>query len=89
MPPNEDDSVKLAVAVNDITWIKQTMTETRDTVNDVRDYVKNQATKRDIEVLDVRLRRVEGQIKWIMGGLAFLGLAISVIIELIRAGVIK
>lgn len=74
MPPNEDDAVKLAVAVNDIKWIKDTMTETRDSVKELSEYIKHQdekyAQQSDVEKLELRVRKVEQKLKWYGGAIA-------------------
>lgn len=64
---DESPDVKLAVAVNDIDWMKQTMTDTRDAVKDLSEYVKTQATKQDMAVLEQRVRKLENWRNWLTG----------------------
>jgi len=93
MPPGEDESVKLAVAVNDINWIKETMTDTRDAVKELSVYIKAQdehsAKKEDLKSLEIRVSKLEGWQKYIKGALAVIVLGITLLAELFHNGVIK
>lgn len=93
MAPVEEDSVKLAVAVNDIKWIKDTMAETRDSVKDLSDYIKRQdekyAQQADVDKLEVRVGKIEQKLKWYAGAGAVIVFAISIVAELFHNGVIR
>lgn len=93
MPPKEDEAVQLAVAVNDIKWMKDTMTETRDSVKELSQYIKNQDEKyaraEDVKELEHRVGKIEGRLKWYAGAIAVIIFGVTIVAELFHNGVIK
>lgn len=71
----ESPEVKLAVAVNDIEWMKKAMTDTQKAVTDLSSSVNSfmdaqetrVASKEDLRTLDQRVRKLEGWRNWLTG----------------------
>lgn len=82
---DESPEVKLAVAVTEIAWIKDTLGETRDTVKDLSSYIKSQdervARKDDLEKVEVRVRKLENWRNVITGAYIIAAGAIMLIFE--------
>ena len=92
MAGDENDAVKLAIAANDIAWLKDTATDTRDAVKELSQYIRNQDEKTaksgDVVALDHRVEKIEGRVRklenwryWLTGAYVIIVGALVVIFE--------
>lgn len=85
---HENQDTRLAVAANDIEWIKQSLRETRDAIEEIKDVMREQneradqyATKEDVENIRRDAESLKTWRSWITGVIFTVGTIAGALFE--------